>query len=255
MNRRRSLRLLATGATLFLPGILHARSTEPSRKKGWAGGDQKKHNQFGAHWHYNWTPNGRNSEGNQFIPMIKRKADLGALGKVASRQGLTHILGYNEPERTKQGNLSVEEGLKLWPRLVAVAEKRNIQLGSPAPSSDAGGMNWLKAFMEQADRRKLRVDFIAVHWYRGRDADQFEDFVKQLARDYRRPIWITEWNGWSGPEKEHYNFVKDSLRFLERSRDVERYAYFNPKAGSPHSLLKKDGSVSRIGELYRDAGA
>ena len=45
----------------------------------------------------------------------------------------------------------------------------------------------------------------------------------------------------------------DSLRFLSRSRGVERYAYFNPAKGKPHSLLKEDGSLSRMGELYRDA--
>ncbi len=49
--------------------------------------------------------------------------------------------------------------------------------------------------------------------------------------------------------------MKDSLRFLERNRDVERYAYFNPGKGKPHSLIKNDGTPTRIGELYRDAGS
>jgi hypothetical protein len=101
-----------------------------------------------------------------------------------------------------------------------------------------------------------------AHWYytwspktRPSKATEFEDFVEDLARSHRLPIWITEFNGWSGPEDEHYDFVKDSLRFLERSRDVERYAYFEPGKGKPHSLLKNDGSLSRIGEPYRDAGS
>ena len=48
--------------------------------------------------------------------------------------------------------------------------------------------------------------------------------------------------------------MKLSLRFLERSRHVERYAYFNPPAGQPHSLLGREGSLTRLGKLYRDAG-
>ena len=61
-------------------------------------------------------------------------------------------------------------------------------------------------------------------------------------------------NGWTGPERENHDFLKKTLRFLERSKDVERYAYFEPGKGKEHSLFKKDGGLSRMGELYRDAG-
>ena len=115
-------------------------------------------------------------------------------------------------------------------------------------------MKWLDDFMKEAKKRKLRVDFIAVHWYRSRDAGAFETFVKDLARAYRLPVWITEFNGWSGTEKENHQFLEKALRFLERSRDVERYAYFEPGKGKAHSLMKADGSLSRMGELYKEAG-
>lgn len=54
-------------------------------------------------------------------------------------------------------------------------------------------------------------------------------------------------------EKDHHKFLKDSLRFLERNEHVERYAYFNPGPGKPHSLAHEDGSPTRLGELYREA--
>ena len=113
-------------------------------------------------------------------------------------------------------------------------------------------MQWLDTFMEKAKRQKLRIDFVAVHWYRSRDAGEFESFIKKLDRDYRLPVWVTEFNGWSGPEDEHYQFLKKSLRFLERSKTVERYAYFNPGKGKPHSLIDSSGKITRMGELYRD---
>lgn len=76
--------------------------------------------------------------------------------------------------------------------------------------------------------------------------------MKSLAKEFRKPIWVNAFNGWTGPEDENYEFLRDPLKFLERNSDVERYAYFNPKKGAPHDLLKGDGSLSRMSELYRD---
>lgn len=250
MKRRQVLATLAA----TMPALALGRSNEPSTKKGWAGGDATLHKLFGTHWYYTWSPKTRPSKASEFVPMIKGEWSLRQAGAIRRMNGISHLLGFNEPERKSQGDVSLGRALELWPKLVELAEAGNLRLGSPAPSSDRGGMEWFEAFMKQAKRRKLRIDFIAMHWYRSRNADDFEDFVKDLARSHRLPIWITEFNGWAGPEKEHYEFVKDSLKFLERNRDVERYAYFNPGRGKPHSLLGNDGSLTRIGELYRDAG-
>ena len=141
-----------------------------------------------------------------------------------------------------------------WPKLQALAEKKGTRLGSPAPSSDAGGLAWLKAFMTEAKRQDLKVDFIAIHYYGGTNPDQLEKLIDDTAKEYRLPIWLTEFNGWSGTRKEHERFLKSALRYLERERKVERYAYFNPGKGKPHSLIDNDGSLTSLGELYRDAG-
>lgn len=252
LHRRRFL--TACGATALLPQTLFAEPKKSFLKKGWAGDDASLAEKFGAHWYYTWGTGGQNSTPMEFVPMIKSERDLGQLGSVEGLHGIRHLLGYNEPERGDQGNLSVLKGLENWPKLVALAEKKNLRLGSPAPSSDDKGMKWLNDFMKEAKKRKLRVDFIAVHWYRSRDAGAFETFVKELARSYRLPVWVTEFNGWAGPEKENFDFLQKSLRFLERNRDVERYAYFEPGKGMAHSLMKADGSLTRMGELYKAAG-
>jgi hypothetical protein len=251
-DRRRFLTTCAAAA--LAPAPLFAEGRGASTKKGWAGGDANHHRLFGARWYYTWWAGGNDSKNASFVPMVKRAQDVGNLGAIERMQGIDHLLGYNEPERGDQGNTTVEKGLELWPKLVELADKKNLRLGSPAPSSDDQGMRWLDAFMKEAKRRKLRVDFIAIHWYRSRDPDAFEAFVKDLAKSYRLPVWITEFNGWSGPERENHDFLKKCLRFLERSKDIERYAYFDPGKGKEHSLFKDDGSLTRMGELYRDAG-
>jgi hypothetical protein len=252
LSRRRFL--TTCGASALLPQALFAESKEASLKKGWAGGDASMIQTFGAHWYYNWGPDGKNSTAKEFVPMIKSERDFSRFGKVEGMSGISHLLGYNEPERKDQGNLTLEKALEAWPKLLALADKKSLRLGSPAPSSDGQGMKWLDEFMKEAKRRKLRVDFIAVHWYRSRDAGAFEGFVKELARNHRLPVWITEFNGWSGPERENHDFLQKTLRFLERSKDVERYAYFEPGKGKEHSLMKEDGSLTRMGELYKAAG-
>lgn len=258
VNRRS---FVQTGCFAALGGLapLHAAASKvASKKKGCCGLDQETIAKLGGSWYYTWGTHGQANTPLEFVPMIKGRNDLqgeGALNKVREMKNITHLLGYNEPERGSQGNLTVEDALNNWPRLEKVALEKDLDLGSPAPSSDGPGMDYFHSFMAQAKTRKLRVDFVAVHWYRSRDAGAFDAFVDDLGKRYKIPVWVTEFNGWSGDEPENYKFLKDALRNLERNRHVERYAYMEPGKGSPLSLFKGDGSLSRLGELYRDAGA
>ena len=251
ITRRQTLGILGMAAAF--PWVTFAESKPASKKKGWCGDDDSLHELFRASWYYSWQPTTSSSSTMEFVPMIKSEHNIESIPRIGEATEGSALLGFNEPEQETQGNVTLERALELWPQLVAFAEKRNLRLGSPAPSSNGKGMKWFEAFMDEANRRKLRVDFIAMHWYRSRSAADFEGFIKDLTRKYRRPIWITEFNGWSGPEKENYDFLKGTLRFMERaSSNVERYAYFNPHPGEPHSLLNLDGSLTRMGELYRD---
>ncbi len=254
MKRRQALTSFAlSGLASPLMLAVAADPAGGSEKKGWCGGSADLHRKFKAKWYYTWSPKTQPSKECEFVPMMKGAWSLGQIPAVQKMGGISSLLGFNEPSRQKQGNITVEDALKAWPKLEALAKKKNLRLGSPAPTSDGPGMAWHAKFMKEAEERKLRIDFVAMHWYRSRNADEFEKFVEGLVKKFRKPIWITEFNGWTGPEDENYEFLKDSLKFLDRNSDVERYAYFNPKKGSPHSLLKADGSLSRMGELYRDA--
>lgn len=256
MNRRNALRYLAALplAASFPASAEVRKAAESSMKKGWAGGNASAIKTFGATWYYTWWHGGGNIDGAEFVPMIKHGSDIAQTAAINSMNHIKAVLGFNEPERTSQGNTSIDEAIKLWPRLVELAVAKNIRIGSPAPSSDGGGMAWLTEFMRRSKKEKLRVDFIAIHWYRSKDAGAFATWLKELDKNWRLPIWLTEFNGWAGPEKEHYEFLKSALKTLERSKSVERYAYFEPGRGKEHSLFKEDGTLSRMGELYRDAG-
>ena len=257
LTRRESLRLLCATATLA-PWVAWAEDKPARRspKKGWAGNRPESAKQFGCSWWYAWGCPGKGTEGYEFVPMVKGNrqpvgpAELGQLSDSSAK----HLLGFNEPERSSQGNLSVAQAIEAWPVLVRFAEEKKLRLGSPCVSSDGGGGAWMREFMEQAQRKKLKVDFVAAHWYRSADAGAFEDWLKELNATYKRPVWVTEFNAMytGADEAGHMQFLKGALRALEKHRFVERYAYFNPSAGK--AALVKDGELTKLGEIYRAAG-
>lgn len=239
----RLLLVLAVATATPLP--LNAQNL--SKKKGF-GGDAANAKKFNAHWYYNWGPNGKSSDGLEFVPMVKGKNHVTpkVLNDIKA-SGAKIILGFNEPERADQGNTTVEEALDLWPKLM----ETGLRLGSPAPSSDKGGMAWLDRFMQGVAKRKLRVDFIAVHWYRSSSPKEFEDFLKELSRKYHRPVWITEFNAqYSGGDRDR--FAAQSFKICARLQCVERYSYFSANPGHPGSLWKDEGRavLSKLGEDY-----
>ncbi len=257
VNRRDALRLLlATAVVAPWAARAEERPARRSPKKGWAGNRTESAKQFGCTWWYDWGCAGKGSDGYEFVPMVKgnRKPVPSAETARLADPAAKHLLGFNEPERSGQGNLTVAQALEAWPALVAFADEKKLRLGSPCVSSDGGGGAWMREFMEQAQRKKLRIDFVAAHWYRSADPGAFEDWLKDLNASYRRPVWVTEFNAMytGADEAGHLQFLKGALRALEKHRFVERYAYFNP--GSGKAALLKDGELTKLGEAYRAVG-
>ena len=179
----------------------------------------------------------------------------------AKERGTNTILGFNEPDKKNQGDLSVSDALDHWPTLM----ESGLRLGSPAcvhPDKE-----WMKEFMAGVEERDLRVDFICMHSYTGASADAFIRRLESVHKLYDRPIWITEFavGDWTAsnvqenkfkPEKV-LEFMEELLPRLEALDYVERYAWFpagtdNPALGTS-ALFDKEGNLTPLGECYRDA--
>ncbi len=225
-------------------------------KKGIAALDPAK---LDAGWHYNWNLNQNSTPDIEYVP-IKQKRWWPGLDQDWKARGSLHLLGYNEPDRPDQANMSVDEAIQGWPELQATG----LRLGSPAPSD--GGLGWLYEFMDRADREGLRVDFVAVHYYRavadpGNEraaADQFRNFLRGIHERTRRPIWITEWNNganWTKApdpnDKQQRAAIQAMIEMLDETPWVERYAPYN-WVEPCRELVRDGGSLSPAGEAFRD---
>ncbi len=280
MNRRRFLAASAAAAALALAPALRAQTPPPAsagapaarRKRGlgravkspgWA----KNLTDLRCHWFYSWNaarPDGI-PPGVEFIPMVFRyggNARAVAEAAAAARQaGTTELLGFNEPEKEDQGNMTLEAALDAWPVLM----ETGMRLGSPGcvhPDRE-----WMIAFMDGVKPRGLRVDFVCVHSYGGPNADALVQRLENVHRMFGRPLWITEFGvgDWAvkSPEQNRHKpetvlrFMEQILPRLERLDFVERYAWFPSKPSSgplgTSALFADDGTLTRLGECYRDA--
>jgi len=224
-------------------------------KKGVAGGIWQGLN---VGWYYNWNISDNSTPELEYVP-IAQKLYWPGLDQDWQARGATHLLGYNEPDHKDQANLTVDQAIQGWPKLLATG----LRLGSPAVSD--GGLNWLYDFIAKADGNHLRVDFIAVHYYRSHNpadakgaATQFYNFLKEIHGRTKRPIWVTEWNNganWTHDPKPTFaqqkEALKEMIKMLDRTPFVERYAIYN-WVEETRSVKRKDGTLTPAGEVYRD---
>lgn len=187
-------------------------------------------------WYYNWRTTQMWYERQvprsvEFVPMISRREDVGKA--IKSDLPVRTLLGFNEPDAKENGRqkLSVAEAIALWPRL----EAHGLRLGSPATlrSGTLGRGSWQRRFMDEVERRGLRVDFMAVHYYsKDGDVDAFRRWLIAVHREYRRPIWVTEMAhiDWMRPRTASYQanarFITEAIRMMEELPFVERHAWF-----------------------------
>ena len=274
MNRRKFLQLgLTAAAGKLLPGCAtnHGASTAHTKRKRGIGMTTKNGNPWrekigliGAQWFYSWnsTPPENIPAGVEFVPMVWRGKpgdSFAALGQQLRRASCQELLGFNEPDQAKQGNMTVEEALALWPKLM----ETGLRLGSPGcvhPDKD-----WMKAFMKGVDEKKLRVDFVTVHSYAGLNVDALMKSLATVHEMFGRPIWITEfgvgdWKAKTRAENQYrpeqiVKFVEQLLPQLDACPFVERYAWFPAKPNSaplgPCALFNDDGTLTPVGETYR----
>jgi hypothetical protein len=225
-------------------------------KKGIAGNIESGLN---LQWKYNWNLDQNSTRDLEYVP-IRQARWWPGLGESWQTRGANHLLGYNEPDRPDQANMSVGDAIWSWPDLLATG----LRVGAPAVS-DGGRASWLYPFMEQADAAGLRVDYVPVHYYwcfnpadPAGAANQMYGFLKATYDQVKRPLWITEWNNganWTGcgdpSHAQQQAAIAAMIEMLDNTPFVERYAPYN-WVEDVRRLKWDDGSLTAAGATYRD---
>ena len=205
-------------------------------KKGLAGGSTEAINSTNITWYYNWNTGMDTTPNVEYVP-IRQTQYWPSFTPAYTKEGYTHLLGFNEPDRPDQSNMTVESAISSWPALL----KSGLRVGSPATSDPYNP--WMANFMTQAEANNYRVDYVALHCYWYKTAAQWKSDLQNIYDKYKRPIWITEWNigaNWTAnnfPDAvttitdanatKHKNDLAAILTVLESADYVERYSIYN----------------------------
>ncbi len=210
-------------------------------------------------WLYNWNMSRTSALDWEYVA-IKQTRWWPGMNEDWKYRGVTHLLGFNEPDRPDQANMTVAEAIAGWPELLGTG----LRVGAPAVADPNVG--WIDTFIAEADAAGLRVDFVPVHYYRshpnGNDpwgaAWNFEQALRSLYARVKRPLWITEWNNganWTGdpdPTFAQQQQAVDAMTYtLDNLPFVERYSLFN-WVEDVRRVRWDDGSLTAAGVTYRD---
>ncbi|MEP4077165.1 glycosyl hydrolase [Haloferula sp.] len=217
------------------------------------GGQQQKAEMLDCAWRYKWDAGGESTPDMEYVPM-RHNRHWDSFKKINSKENVTHLLGFNEPMQKDQSNMSMEDCLKLWPKLL----ESGLRLGSPCPTD--GRNDWVIEFVKKADERGYRVDFVALHYYKADWApDRLVEWLRDVHRKTGRPIWLTEFNNGASWTKGHKPSIKENAKRIEefcKAMDkedfIERYAIFNLGDRNANRQVFIGGELTETGRRYRD---
>ena len=224
-------------------------------------------------WNYCWSTDLRSSQPKSvsFAPMVYSVygnppvKDITARLKkslAVSKQQKKHtiLLGYNEPDKKNQANLSVEDALKYWKSL----EAQNLPLCSP--SCVHPDNKWMTDFMKGVKEKGLRVDYIGVHNYGNGNVDALKKKLRKAYLAYgKRPLIVTEfavadWSASSTQGNRHspekiLKFMQQILPWMDQQEWILGYSWFsfdiNSKVGTSSALFDQKGNLTKLGEFIR----
>lgn len=221
-------------------------------------------------WYYNWSISKHNYtsfQDLQFVPMFWTSAPTDKSEvEVLPKRGYKYVLGFNEPDRPDQANMSVEDAIEGMKPLL----NKGLYVGSPAVSIwPSISTDWFQPFMDGMKENDMDMDFITLHhywnWHSEDGAKAFLDIVDESWEMYHKPIWITEFAlsgvpDWTKQTRQAaIKYMKIILPELDKREYVERYAWFSfsksDYKNSGSALLDTyTGKITGLGKVYQKLG-
>lgn len=265
-NRRRVAdhmvaRVLVVLAAATSAAVAPAQIINPRRGFGDVRANYTNLQAVGAGWYYTWGTGSASpgAFGAKHYPMFWSSPSDATIASVRHRPGVEWVLGFNEPDRPDQANMSVTTALDSWSRICDAFAGTSVKLAGPAISDNSTGRAWLADFMTQLEDRRtnvasagynpnLRVDAIAFHWYGSSSpsnpteaANWFIGSVDYFRTTYGRGVMPTEFaiHDWGGAYTDQQVidanklFLDNVVPRLDSRSYVPAYAWYNWFSDSP----------------------
>ncbi|HEY7089193.1 MAG TPA: glycosyl hydrolase [Tepidisphaeraceae bacterium] len=242
----------ATAVAGTFPALVHGDIL--SSKRGFAdtGANYNNLQATGSGWYYTWGTGAANP-GNfdaKFYPMFWNAPSQTTINNVKNTNP-QYVLGFNEPERSDQANMTVAQAITSWTAISNSFTGTTTQLVSPSVADTGGatgGQQWLANFMSMANTNGLKVDAVSFHWYGVSTPDNpsgaassFLSRVDSYHNSYGKPVFITEFaiHDWGGIYTDaqiieaNRQFLNIVIPGLESRSYVAGYAWYNWFSDSP----------------------
>ncbi|KAH8904843.1 hypothetical protein BR93DRAFT_883057 [Coniochaeta sp. PMI_546] len=232
-------------------------------------------------WYYNYMFNvsdtfaSASQQDFEFVPMYWGAGDVNDTSFLANittlvKNGLniTHVLGFNQPDLAWSdggSNLAPKDAARLWINNFLPLQELGIKIGLPVVKAQRDPGNWTVPFLnnctalirnETGDQAKnCSFDFVPIHAFGNMSAltSRVETFAKTFPG---KPIWITEYADNDQDLATTQTFFNASLKYLDSSDVVERYAYFGSfradvsNVGPNAAMLDPYNRLTDIGSWY-----
>jgi Glycosyl hydrolase catalytic core len=220
----------------------------------------------------------KEADGIEFVPMIwgawSSNGLASTLDQIANDTRVQRVLGFNEPDQTKQSNMNASVALRYWEQIESALP--HVPLISPACAAPDG--EWMQDFMsglQQTRQRRAsdggdcppRVDteHVAVHWYGPANVETFQEKIRLFHDLYNKSLMITEfavadWDATSVQDNQYsrydvLEFMKAVVPWLESQSWIAAYAWFpfnvTDPVGTSSALFDRNGNLTRLGMYYK----
>jgi len=219
-------------------------------------------------WWYSWKPTSgfyrgycddpaaadayaRNNVGIEFVPMFNPGIPPQPFDAVIedNLQQARYLMAINEPERDDQADVTPLDAAKMWPEIVSIAKKYELQIVAPCTTVANSAKAWYRDWLADCTTlygQPCEYDFTCFHSYLypwpctaelpwdyaclQNEGQQILDSIDYWYRKFGKPIWITEFACNAGlpcDEKTNLELMKQMLPILDASNKVFRYAWFS----------------------------
>jgi len=210
----------------------------------------------------------RNNLGIEFVPMFNPGIPPQPFDAETeeSLQQAKYLMALNEPERSDQANVTSLDAAKMWPEIVTIAEKYNLQIVAPCTTTDNNAKSWYRDWLEECTTlygQPCKYDFTCFHSYLypwpcvelprenaclEYEGQQILDHINYWYDKFGKPVWITEFAcnyGLPCDEETNLELMKQMVPILDASDKVFRYAWFSTNKVPSHTNQRVWETIKR----------